>query len=346
MQNQKEKDSVLIIYLSLSTFTKRDILILSSKFNVKSFHFNTIRKYFLPFAFLKQFLFLVFNFHKYKSIIIQSSGYLSFLPVIFGKIFNKKVVIIAIGTDCAKLPEINYGAHIRQPLSWFTNFSFKHATLILPVHKSLEENKYIYKKVKYQNQGIRSFNPKIKTKIVEVINGYNTEKWIINGKERIKNSFLTVTLAINKIGYYRKGIDLIIALAKAYPKYKFTIVGKVYMDETIPENVLLIDNLTQNKLLDIYNQHEYYLQLSMFEGFPNALCEAMLCGCIPIGSNVAGIPEIIGNSGYILQRKDFDLLKKIFIDLKYNRFTHEEVRNRIVFNFPLQKRKDLLLHQI
>ena len=71
--------------------------------------------------------------------------------------------MIAIGTDCAKLPEINYGAHTKQLLSWFTNFSFKNTSLILPVHKSLEISYYSYLDVKFPNQGIRSFNKNIKT---------------------------------------------------------------------------------------------------------------------------------------------------------------------------------------
>jgi len=202
----------------------------------------------------------------------------------------------------------------------------------------LEQSYYTYIKVKYPNQGIRSFIKNIKTPIRTIVNGYDTNKWQITNKKRIENSFLTVTFALDEVGYFRKGIDLIVYLAKAFPKYHFTIVGKVFLKETCPKNIHLIDNIPQAALLEIYNKHQYYLQLSMFEGFPNALCEAMLCGCIPIGSNVAGIPDIIGKQGYILKEKDTNKLNNLINSLSLNTILPLDARKQIVNNFSLQRR--------
>ena len=344
--HKNSKPNLIMMYVVLASFTKRDIDILSDKFNVIPYHFNTSSKIYLPFAFIKQFFYLLFRIRTIDVIVTRSAGYLSFLPVIFKKITKIKVVIIAIGTDCAKLPEIKYGAHTRKLLSWFTNFSFKHASLILPVHKSLEKTIYTYDKVLYPKQGIRNFAKGIKTPIVEVVNGYDTEKWKITNKKRIKNSFLTVSFAVDKVGYYRKGIDMIIKLATHFPNYHFTIVGKVILQEARPKNVTLIENVPQKELVKIYNSHEYYLQLSMFEGFPNALCEAMLCGCIPIGSDVAGIPDIIGEKGYILKEKSKIELFKIIKNLSLQKISPTEVRNRITKEFPLKLRKNNLINML
>ena len=205
-----KKEKILMVYVVKATFAKRDIEILENKYEVEEFHFDTKIKSSLPKVFIKQFFHLLSKGSNYKYIVTQSSGYLSFLPSLFAKISRFKLVIIAIGTDCAKLPEISYGAHTKSFLSWFTNFSFKHADLILPVHKSLEESNYTYLDVQYPKQGIRSFNPSIKTPIIELVNGYDTEKWQLLNLERKSNSFLTVSFALDKVGYYRKGIDLII----------------------------------------------------------------------------------------------------------------------------------------
>lgn len=334
-----------MIYVGYATFVKRDITILKTQYNVDKYHFNTSKKWYLPLAFIKQF-FQLFFIRKYKKVVIQSSGYVSFLPVIFGKLFKIPIIIIAIGTDCAKLPEINYGAHTKPILAWFTQFSFRYSSLILPVHHSLAQSEYTYIPVKYTYQGISSFDHTIKTPIIEMVNGYDTKKWLLLEKPRRKKSFLTVTYALNEIGYYRKGIDLIVFLAKTFPENHFTIVGKVFLKETCPKNITLIENIPQSELLEIYNTHEYYLQLSMFEGFPNALCEAMLCGCIPIGSQVAGIPDIIGQQGYILHQKNKDDLINIVANLTRNTIKPIDVRCQITDNFSIERRINEFLNHI
>ena len=83
----------------------------------------------------------------------------------------------------------------------------------------------------------------------------------------------------------------------------------------------------------------------MSEGFPNALCEAMLCGCIPIGSNVASIPHIIGDKGYILKQKNEILLQNLISNLDNYSITHLDVNEQISTNFPLKRReKEFLKH--
>jgi glycosyltransferase involved in cell wall biosynthesis len=49
---------------------------------------------------------------------------------------------------------------------------------------------------------------------------------------------------------------------------------------------------------------DVYLQPSLWEGLPNALLEAMACGCGCIASDAGGIPEIVthGKNGFILSR--------------------------------------------
>jgi glycosyltransferase involved in cell wall biosynthesis len=67
------------------------------------------------------------------------------------------------------------------------------------------------------------------------------------------------------------------------------------------------------------------------EGFPNALGEAMACGCVPIGSNVSGIPELIGDTGLILSEKNVLYLERSIELLLQQDFSAASMkaRNRI-----------------
>jgi glycosyltransferase involved in cell wall biosynthesis len=96
-------------------------------------------------------------------------------------------------------------------------------------------------------------------------------------------------------------------------------------------------------LAELFNTQEYYMQLSMAEGFPNALCEAMLCGCTPIVSAVFSMPEIVGDVGYILTHRDtlqLDcLMEKV---LKSGPMDPSTVRSQISERYSIQVRAEKL----
>jgi glycosyltransferase involved in cell wall biosynthesis len=344
MKTIEKKKTILMIYVSLSSFVKRDIYLLKDSFHIIEFQFDVSKKWKLPFAFINQLFFLLKN-RNIDVIITQSSGYLSFLPAIWKKFSRLPLIIIAIGTDSISIPEIKYGAFNKVILSWFTRYSYKNASLILPVHKSLIFNIYTYTNIKFKEQGIKSFIKNLKTPIFEVVNGFDENKWKITNYERKSNTFLTITTSLSKTGYFLKGIDMIDQIARKYPNFKFTVIGDVFFPNDIPYNINVVKNVSSEELLEYYNSHKYYLQLSISEGFPNTLCEAMLCGCIPIGSNVAAIPDIIGDKGYVLKEKKITDLEGIFKNLTAT-FPMQDIRERVIHNFKLAKRKNLLIKHI
>ena len=336
---------VIYVHSVNTSFVKKDLALLESNFIVKRSFFNPNNKLLVPFQFVKQFFFLLFNIWGSKIVIVQFSGYQSFLPAFFAKIFNKPCLIVLGGTDCVSFPSINYGNFNRPVLKTFTAWSLRLATHFAPVHKSLVESNYTYTKDDYPKQGYKIFCPKIKGGYTELFYGYDATQFR-NDEAKTPNSFITVGF-LNYPNFYRKGIDLIVEMALSYPGSIFTVVGGTIDDIPVmhvPPNVELVDSVSYDELKALYAKHEFYLQLSICEGFPSAICEAMLCGCIPIGSDVAAIPEIIDECGFVLKHKNGEELRSLFAEAMASdkNLLSQKSRKSIKDRFPLDERNKLI----
>lgn len=73
--------------------------------------------------------------------------------------------------------------------------------------------------------------------------------------------------------------------------------------------IRFLGTLSNEKVLEIYEQNDIFLLTSEFEGLPISLLEAMARGCIPVVSDIAsGIPELIQNgvNGFRVPIGDID----------------------------------------
>ncbi|MDT8411456.1 MAG: glycosyltransferase family 4 protein [Vicingaceae bacterium] len=341
--------NILYFYPLPTTFILRDIEILNQNYNVIPYEFKIKVKWKTPFEFFKQFFFLLLNIRKTDVLMSHFAGYNSLLPAIFGKLFNKPCLIIVAGNDGSKFPDFNYGNYTKKLLGFCTGKSLQLATHILPVHESLVYQDYNYYEGGMPTQGYTHFYPKAKKiPFTPVYYGYDIDFFKPNPTVvRKKNSFITIGNLNDNYAFKRKGFDMVIALAKLRPELSFTLVGWDGVKKIeVPDNVELHRYVPINEVPTLFSQHEFYFQLSIMEGFPNALAEAMSCGCIPIGSNVSGIPFIIGETGYILNKRDVNLLSNLvdeaLIDTRREKLPLL-ARKRIVENFTYEDRKKMFI---
>jgi len=313
----------ILIYTNKSTFVKRDIEMLKCE----EYHFKNSKKLFI-FSIIKQFFY--FLFHPYQKYIIWFCDYHAIIPVLFSKLYGKSIILVG-GYDAMSLPELRYGIFYKNKRkALIAKISYLLCDKIWVVDKSLIEGYNSYTKVK---TGVRNFMKIRKDKFEVVPFGYELYKPLDIPRNI---DFLTVGNITDKRTFKRKGFYKFVEMAIQMPDKKFVIIGAkdLFLKRGFNGiyNLTVYKNVPINKVLRLMNESKVYCQFSKAEGLPNTLCEAMLMGCVPIGTKVNGIPRAIGKTGIVTNKITKEKM------LKALSMNGEPARQRIMKKFPKGKR--------
>ena len=77
------------------------------------------------------------------------------------------------------------------------------------------------------------------------------------------------------------------------PDEKWNLIKKKLFLE---KYVIELSNLVNDEVVDLYNSVDCLLFPSFYEGFGSPLLESMACGVPIISSNIASIPEVVGEA--------------------------------------------------
>jgi len=258
----------------------------------------------------------------------------SALVVLFARLLHKQSVIVVGGVDVAKYPEINYGIWLTPWKAVLVKYALRNARKVLIVDP-------------FQRQEAMRLAAYDGGNIEYVPTGYDPNFWISSGS---KEPMVLMVAACQDEGRMRtKGVDFLLGAAALLPDTKFLLVG--LGKETVERvrhlassNVEVVPFVQRNELLGYYQRARVYCQTSYIEGLPNSLCEAMLCGCIPVGTNVGGIPTAISDIGFLVEYGDTAGLGKAIRDaLLAPDSVGIRAREHIAKNFTLQRREEALV---
>lgn len=262
-----------------------------------------------------------------------ASVYSAFV-VFFSRLFKNKSVIVIGGVDVADYKEINYGIWLSWWKSKFISYALRNADKILSVDPFLiAEAKRL---ANYDGNNI-----------VYLPTGYDHYFWKAEGDK--EDFILSVGACEDEWRMMKKGFDKLIEAAIELPEIQFKIIGineELFqkIKPHLPKNVEVITFVGRETLLKYYQKAKVYTQVSFTEGLPNSLCEAMLCECIPVGTNRGGIPTGIGETGFIVEYGDRDALKDAFRNaIRLPSETGKKARQHVIDNFPIQKREKSLI---
>lgn len=351
---EEMKSNTRIIYIKPadSSFIRGDQQIFEKRYDVRPFLMNQNKNNFVyGIKLIELFFYLLSNIFR-KNVIFVSwfADYHSAVMALVAKLTLKKSVIFIGGQEAVSYPELKKGVYRKKIRGICVKFALRNTTLIIANHKSLiyHENHY-YNSENPHIDGIKHYVSGLKTRTEIVYNGIDSAKFKRNESINKQDNLILTVGTMSQIGdFYNKGFDLFIEAASRNSSLSFVLIGlnPNYLDWTEEnykvsqiKNLQIIPSFCPHEVLnEKYNKAKVFVQASITEGMPNTLSEAMLLECIPVGSNINGIPDAIGDTGIVIkQRKVENLEAGITEALKLN--SGKLARQRVLDMFSFEKRE-------
>lgn len=322
-----DREKILFVYAGMSSFIQRDLDLLKKHFDVRAIDFIFTKKN------LKGTIVSIFEIA--RGVLWADLTYSwfastnAYYTVKFSKLFKKKSIVIVGGFEVAKVPEIEYGLLLES--AKMVRYIFENADILLTVDEGLREN--AIRNLELTGENIQTVHL-----------GFDSDRFTPLGRK--DKLVLTVASGDGLERIPLKGLDTFVKAAEFLPDVKFVVIGiQGYalreLKKIAPPNVKFIDSLPGTNLIQYYRQTKVYCQLSMREGHPCALSEAMLCECVPVGSNVQGVRTVIGDAGFLVPYGDIkttaDAIKKAL-----NSDNGGAARNRVKNLFSVENRTNQL----
>lgn len=343
--------AIAYVYPRRFHFVSKDIEALSREVDVREHRFSTGAAWHLPWDLLRQLVFLLrCKWRGIRVVIAHFAGHHTVLPVLLG--FRTHIIIA--GSDACSFPGIDYGSFRKPLMRAAMAFSMRRATRLLPVHRSLERFENRFSDYGPREQGYAHFVRGPIAPSVAIPYGFDQRHWAAGHAPRRARSVACVATgaAHGNAVHFRKGVDLLIEAARRLPDHTFTIIGvadiRSYTD--LPSNVRMMGACTPQEVHEVLACHTLYAQPSVMEGFPNALCEAMLAGCLPVVSDITSMPEIIGASGVVVHERSAEALVAAIVRSTTMEPAEQERSRALamaqVLPFTLERRIAALLHLV
>ena len=248
---------------------------------------------------------------------------------------NKNIILTIHDLSFIRFPQFNFPWFVKK-YTIEVKRNAKRAKKIIAVSQSTKDDIVSFldispDKVSVTYEAADTFFRKLssKEKKKEVLEKYSiAKKYILSvGTIEPRKNFTTLIKAFNIVKKRNVGFD-----------YKLVIAGRTgwkseatYTErEASPykDDILFIGRVSDEDLLQIYNQAELFVFPSVFEGFGLPVLEAMSCGLPVISSNCSSLKEIAGNVGILVTPDDCREISKQISYILKNEKTKEELKKK------------------
>ncbi|MEK9147236.1 MAG: glycosyltransferase family 1 protein [Patescibacteria group bacterium] len=246
----------------------------------------------------------------------------------YGPRFSKVPFVVTIhDLSYLHFPEMFKKNDLYQLTSW-SKYSIKNAAHIIAVSKTTKED--IIKNynidpskitVTYEGYDKNRFEPQPKTKLALVLKKYHVDgEYIIavgTLQPRKNLERLIEAYSILNTKYTIQNTSLVIIGKKGW--FYDAIFQKV-KDLNLERKVIFTDYVPDDDLPALIGGAQVYVLPSLWEGFGIPVIEAQACGVPVVVSNISSLPEIVGESGILVDPESVESIaqgiKKVLTDKK------------------------------
>ena len=260
----------------------------------------------------------------------------TFLPFTLAWLLRKPSLLIVGGFDTAAEPEYGYGYQlggIRAQLS----------RLIMRSARILMTNSEYSRAEIQRNTGIAASQVRV---VYHGIPEFGTAggplpPGLVGDPDR--PIALTVGV-VDRTNLDRKGLRAFVEAAAQVTEVNFVLAGKVVddaraeLERIATANVHVTGWLEDHDLESLLRHARVYVQASKHEGFGVSVAEAMLAGCIPVTTRAGALPEVVGDTGVLL---DDDSPRSVALGVReaLHLNTAEAARRRVRERFSVAQRR-------
>jgi glycosyltransferase involved in cell wall biosynthesis len=254
----------------------------------------------------------------------------TFFPITLASLIGKPSVLIVGGFDTANMPDIGYG-HQRGGLRRSAS-----RWIMRRARRLVTNSDYSLSEIER--------NTPIPPGSVTVVHHGVPDPFGEPTAEKQPEA-LTVG-AIDRTTLVQKGQLPFVRAAAQIPEVRFVFAGK-WLDDGIevlraaaPQNVEFTGWLSDPELNARYRRAAVYVQASRHEGFGLAVAEAMLAGCVPVVMNATAMPEVVGETGVLIEsQRPADVAAGVGRALGLGPDAGRRARERILTRFPMERRR-------
>ena len=260
----------------------------------------------------------------------------SFFPITLAWLLRKPSVQIVGGFDTANMPDIGFGYQQGGLRRWASRWIMKRAGRLVTNS--------------YSSQREIAANTPIRPEDVTVIHHGVPDPFGPLDESRPRERLALTVGPIDEGTLIQKGHLPFVQSARLLPDVRFVFVGKPLDDaierlrEVATDNVEFTGWLSDEDLTSLYARASVYVQPSRHEGFGLAVAEAMLAGCVPVVVDVTAMPEVVDGAGVLIPSQEPEAVAEgIREALGRGPGAHEQARQRILDEFPMEMRRERIL---